>query len=1156
MTNNTLRVWAALGCLAVSGLASAADVDLADVPMGSARDPSVKPNIMFIFDRSGSMGWLHMPDIVSNIIYSYGYKSSQCNGVYYNPAETYKPPVKADGSSYPDASFTSAWKDGFNTGAGTVNLNTSFKASDWDSTGSAYYYQYNGANGNASAKQPPMSYTLLANGVDVDTSTTFYKECNKSSGAGAAATSTWTKVVINTSSATAVKTNFANWYSYYRTRLLMMKSATGLALNQLNNPESLRIGLVYHDSSGFLPINDYSGPTGVVPITSSCASGATQRAKLYCYLYSVTANGGTPTRTALSRTGQMYQGTGPYITSGRPDPVKFSCQRNSAILATDGYWNNDTCSDFPCVGNVDQSDLAPRNDSAGGSSNSMADLAAYYYKTDLRPSGTLSADNVPTTIKDPANWQHMVTFTLGLGANGILQYKTGYETPGVCPDYDAIVAGTKKWPDPKTGTVDSNTAARMDDLWHAAVNSHGTYFVADTVDALATGLKKAFAEAAAQGSSGAPAPTSLTPVAGDNHVFIASYKTEEWTGELASVPLDLVTGHVDLSAPAWAAQGLLDARTTATTDSRTIFMAKSGGLVPFQPANLVDYKAKNWFEPGPGNPNGQLEQYQFFTATQKTKATQDSIIQYVRGHRGLEDSNNDMLSTSDIKLYRGREHLLGDIVGSSPVYIKEPVMQFADYGYKLFQDDKKTRDGMIYVGANDGMLHAFDATTGQERWAFIPTAVMPYLYKLADKAYDTKHHFYVDGHITVSDVDVDDSANADWRTVLVGTLGKGGRAAYAIDVTNPSSPKLLWEFSATAEGTTSTSTFDADLGFTFGNVSMAKLNGNEWVALMASGYNNVAPTGTVPASPVPPAGDGRARLYVLDPDTGTKKAEIIAASAASGSDPRLTGMAWNNGWTESGMSDASVRHVYAGDLSGQIWRFDLVNETATLLTTVGQVNGVTNIQPVTVRLELGRDHDSIHSRVIYAGTGRYLGFSDVSNTDLQSLYAIRDGDGGHAPLKSNVGGPFFRSSSGAVPLVTGNRVSGMTYNNVVNSADGWYMDFDAQPGERITVMPRLYAPDSDQWLTVVTNVPVSDVCDIGGSSYLYYLNNYSSTTGGAVHVQLVTNALAMGTAAAFLPNGQQVVLVTGSDGSVVTMTPPSSPLGSTPRRISWRELVD
>ena len=1172
---------------------------LANQPMGGSISPDVKPNVMFILDVSGSMAWGHLadsplgsysaangaanPNQNNSLSRRYAYASHHCNPMYFDPAIQYDPPMRADGTPYPASSFLNAWNDGYNTGSGTTNLSTNFRAYTTtltydnfnDTPQAAYYYAYSGT-------QPDYNWQYQNSGVPIVSgplANLFTLECASNPGnpANEPGDSVFTRVNVATASA-AVKQNFANWYSYYRTRINLIKTATGKALYDLDKPNQIRIGLASHETNSsssvwfFVPIADFSDTVGVVHQTNNCSTAATQRSKLYCYLYTATVGGGTPTRTALSKTGQMYAGTGSFIGTGKPDPVKFSCQRNAVILATDGYWNSDKCpANFPCVGNADSSAPGfgtlefgatgiPRIDTNGASSESLADIAAYYWKTDLRTSGPYSTNNVPTTTKDVANWQHMNTFTLGLGANGDLKYRANYESetvagcalPGAdCSDYLRI--GTSvSWPDPDSSsqvTSGVESRKRMDDLWHAAVNGRGTYFSASTVEAVSVGLKKAFSEAGAAGAGGAAA-LGTQQILGGEGAYLATYESDPESGWFGDLQMRTIDKNAEVSNTAvWSAQPLLDARATMNSDTRTIYMAKNGTLVNFNAANLTTAIANKWFDAGPTNPNGPLEQYAFFTATQISKATPTSLVNYIRGWHEYEDPANAVMSTIDTALYRGRKHILGDIVNSSPVYVKnDSPMAYRDPGFSAYKNSLSSRRNMVYVGGNDGMLHAFDASNGAELWAFVPTAVVPYLYKLADKNYVGKHRYYVDGALTVSDVYINDQ----WRTVITVGLGKGGRAYAALDITNPDSPSLLWEFGATADDTTNPGLIDPDLGFTYGNASMTKRDGEDWVAIFGSGYYNY--DSPVTAGVTEP-GDGRGRLFVLNAKTGVKLLEL---PTSGGTDPESSAIGWVNGWTNDGMQDNSVRHVYAGDLAGRIWRFDIKNSGGVdLLTTLGG-NGW--VQPVTTRVELGdwRDPDA-NLRVIYVGTGRYLGYRDVDFANQlpaakihNSIYAIRDyGDA----LKSNIGSPYFRNS-GAASLASGDRNSGFTYNAVLTNGYGWYLDL-VDDGERVNVMPRITVDQST--LMVVTNVPnASDKCAIGGTGYIYWLDAQSpksryvnvSDTVISVGSVLVTGASMVTT-----DSGEEKIIVNTGDKKFHTYNAPVGTYGNTRvRHISWREL--
>ena len=389
-----------------------------------------------------------MPDDVNNDNSKNCFKNFGYNKIYYNPSITYLAPKKADGTPYADANFTAAYPDGFNASGATVNLNTSFKAYSGDSSQKAYYYEFTANPASPAATCSPN---------------------NK-----------YTKVTISSSapaSPAAAQKNFANWYSYYRTRINMMKSASGRAFSSVDD--------------GF--------PVSLDVISNSTASGVTvkvakfnaaQKASWYASLYGAQPNGAnnsthyTPLRGALSKAGRMYAGK---VITGSSDPVQYSCQQNFTILTTDGYWNlsDETNSYGPKEDNVtnvgDQDGVAgtkpPYLDS--GKYNTLADISMYYYRTDLRPTvGSLggllddgfsrldvSTNNVPAAGSDTASWQHMTLYGLGLVA-GTLTYDENY-LKGGSADYNAILQGTKNWPNPDVTNNSPQITERIDDLWHA-----------------------------------------------------------------------------------------------------------------------------------------------------------------------------------------------------------------------------------------------------------------------------------------------------------------------------------------------------------------------------------------------------------------------------------------------------------------------------------------------------------------------------------------------------------------------------------------------------------------------------------------------------------------------------------------------------------------
>ncbi len=1139
--------------LPLAGLS--ATTDLANSPMVTSSSVDVLPNIFFILDDSGSMGWTYMPDEVSNFTWNYGYVSSQCNGVYYNPNITYLPPLDSTGASYPNSSFTAAWTNGFNTGAGTVNLSTSFRPGDGTSAGAAFYYTYSGT-------QTSKTYS--------STTSTFYKECNSSFG-NTPGKNVFAKVTVSSTSGpggTDERQNFANWYSYYRTRMLMMKTAASRAFAAIGNRYRV----------GFMSINNNTGSDFLNVATFD----STQKASWYAKLFNANPNNGTPLRSALSTAGLLYAGKmngQSFNGSSVTDPVQYSCQQNFTILSTDGYWN--TGNDSGCsgrngagcqldktsaVGNQDNNlATAPRTPTpfydggtATNASNTLADVAFYYYKTDLRNStlgnctGALGSDvcedNVPGSGDDKSVSQHMTTFTLGLGAQGKMVYSPTYKTD-TSGDYLKIKNGdtgcswltsgaTCNWPIPG-----SDKSENIDDLWHAAVNGRGTYYSATDPTTLATGLSGALAGVNSRTGSSAAATTSNPNVtSGDNFVFSSTFTTQDWTGELIRQQMDLQTGAISTTVD-WAAQSLLDGKVGATSDTRTVYTYSSSAankLKAFLWANL-NATEQTYFQTANIS---SLSQWctvgtACLDATQKTNAVGANLVNFIRGQTGYENRTTNAAAN---RLYRSRAHVLGDIVSAEAVYVKKPLYTYSDAGYASFVTANTNRQGMVYVAANDGMMHAFNADTGAESFSYIPTTMLPNLYKLADFNYSAQHRYFVDGTPVVGDA----YFGGGWKTILVGGFNGGGRGFYAMDVTNPAAPQALWEFkardssvtpcaatTAAAEGQTD----DCDVGYSYGNPIVTKLPDGTWVVLVTSGYNNVNP------------GDGQGYLYVLNAQTG---AIIKKIGTGVGSTTTPSGLSRINAWTDNGMVDNTSLRAYGGDLLGNVWRFDLTAYTAHHLATLRDTGA--GVQPITAKPELGLVSNHV---VVYVGTGRYLGTTDLADTSQQSFYAIKD------PLDATDYGANFRATANVVQqtLTQTTDVSGAIVRTASSNAvdfssnDGWFIDLP-DTGERDNTDPALALGT----LVFTTNVPNANACTIGGYSWIYYLDyrtgSFVSTASGQQVARRLGNSLATRPVLVRLPNNSVVSLTKLSDTTVDVGNVPIGAGGNTVRRVLWRELFN
>lgn len=1109
--------------IAGAGVAGAASVEIADAPIPTGSSLQVKPNIMFVLDNSGSMERTYLPDFVLEFTSgTYGFASASCNGSYYDPTITYTPPVKADGSSYPASSFAAAPMNGFDLLSQKVDLGTQFKAVDWgcvvgtancDPEEPAYYYQYTRPN-----KGPePLQYAYSADGK-VDVKEGMYPYCSSAVGK-TPGRNVFEKITSNDSGFD--KQNFANWYTYYRSRLNAMKSSAGRAFSQLSNPGGLRIGFSTLNAVGvsanarFQPIGDFCAPGA-----GDCDPG-TQRNEIFDKLYGTTAEGTlTPLRSAMAKIGRMYAGfhEGSRLT-GSDDPVLYSCQQNFLIMATDGSWVDNGSAHFNIansggVGDQDGGAVRPMLD-AYKAPDTLADIAMYYANTDLRDSSLgnctgglgedVCADDVSPSAGSDKTSQSMTTFTLGFGVDGSLRYEENYES-GASIDYNGILSGSKNWPNPKTDQPGTDTYFRVDDLWHAAVNGRGIYFSAKTPDALIGGLARALGTPAARVGSGSGAATSsLEPVSGDNFAYVASYRTQEWYGDLEAREINVITGELaSADQRLWSAKVRLDQLAADTGwSSRKIYMKGSGTTrLDFTGANVRSV-------------HGALP----------AASTSDELINFIRGDASREDQ-----AGNDVRTQRDRTHILGDIVSSHPVYVRRPPYKYSDSGYADYVAAKSARTGIVLVGANDGMLHAFDAQTGVERWAYVPSAVIPNLHKLAHLDYGnstvTPHQYYVDGAIAVGDICIASNCasadGSDWRTIAVVGLGKGGRSYFALDITDTTNPSILWEFDQQT---------DPDVGLTFGNPIITKKAG-QWVVLFASGYNNESP------------GDGKGRLFVVNAKTGAKISEIIADT---GSDPSQSGIAKISNWVDNLRLDDSTQYVYAGDLFGRLWRFDLTNESVTQLASFGST------QPITTRPELAqvKAGDGSLKRVVFVGTGKYLGQSDLDDASLQSIYAVRD------PLE-NTGWGDFRGVSGVIEqVITASGTKRTITNKALDwtTAPGWFVDLDSVKGERINIDFKI----TSGVLTVVGNVPEHTSCLVGGRSYLYFFDYRTGssvqTVDGSLVGELLTNALGVGLAVVRVDGREKVIINTSDNRQITRSVPPLSASG-TFRRMSWRELVN
>ncbi|WP_421197104.1 pilus assembly protein [Aeromonas enteropelogenes] len=1000
-----------------------AALDIAQVPLylGTRADP----NIMFTLDDSGSMHFEIMPESLIENDARYVYprasqvygsddydnytitfasdnarnayvRSSHNNKLYYNPQLTYRPWANADGSLMANAKVTCAPHNPMKMAVGCRDLTQTNRA--WwaiyytefspyyynqdESFWPAVYFDYKGSGNVFNAK----NYTRVVINKAV---ATIYDGRPNRSDCKNAPVCTYDEEIQN----------FANWYTYYRSRILAARAGVGRAF--ASQGEAIRVGFATINASG-------SVIRGVTPFSG------TDRTAFFDELYGrdIPAKG-TPLRTSLKEVGEYFSrsdNNGPWSARAGSTLPHLTCRQSYNILMTDGYWNGDS----PSVGDQDQD----------GIKNTLADVAYKYWRADLRSD---LANKVPTSTADPANWQHLVNFTVGLGVNGSLNPANGI--PG-------------SWPNP----YDSDEF-KIDDLWHAAVNSKGSFFSAADPDTFAEALSSTLAQIAARNSSASSVTANATRLDSNTHIYQARYNSGDWSGQLVSIPLN---SDGSLGNIAW------DAATQIPEPSaRSIFTRQGGAGIAFT------WEALN-------NTNRAL----FNIAGDNLG---ESRVAYLRGERGGEQRNGGV--------FRNRSDLLGDIINSDPVYVGK-----RDYGYSsatgLTQTERESyqaflsstaiarRPPMLYVGANDGMLHGFRVADGVEQLAYIPASLLGELPQLTRPDYN--HRYYVDGTPRVGDAYL----GSRWKTLLLGSTGAGGKAVFAIDVTAPNNftaDKMLWEFT------------HSEMGIALAAPTLVRVKAdNKWVALVANGYNSSSQT---------------ARLFVLDLATGAVIKEIDT-QVGSASEPN--GLSSPLPVDEDG--DRVVDYVYAGDLQGNLWKFDLrdnnsaqwgiafkaVNKPKPLFQACDGACSASTRQPITMRpLAIRHPRGGI---MVLMGTGSYFTNDDKSlptNPRLEGVYGIWD-----------TGSEVSRSQLLQQSITHEFVANGTTIKfnvRVVSSRDvnytsqkGWYLVLKSPGlskgvGER-AVSEMLYR---HKRLIFNTLIPSADACDFGGRSWLMELDPVS-----------------------------------------------------------------
>ena len=1120
---------------------------------------AVQPNIMFMLDDSGSMDWEILLSNGALAAYPGNTNSGNLdftpnnseeemelchayNVMAYNPNRSYTPWIGKDinGDSFTDQTDLSAAVDNPYLGTGYWAWNW-FSGWTWISAttdlSNHYYMVWDDADGDGvfDAGECPTHGNNQVNTV---------AECR-------ALGSSECVAVADLSAAEQI--NYANWYSYYRKREYVAKRA----MSQVIAESSARMG--------FSTINEVAGSFSLsTPVknvndlsTPVDATAAANKEALLDNLFQVDSSGGTPLRDGLDFVGKYYADT---YSGDWSSPILSAsdggeCQQNFTVLMSDGFWNGN----YNGVGNADADDSSSPWD--GGSyadswSNTLADIAMHYYETDL---DTNLSNKVKTVAGvDENDAQHMVTYTVAFGINGTL----GSNPPDTTTSFP--------WPEP---VADDLTT--VDDMRHAAWNGRGEFLSAQDPQELVNGLSSALASISGRTGSASSVAFNTGTLSTNSEVYLALFNSERWSGDLIAYPLDPVTGDI-LSTANWSAADVLDSRNIGSSP-RTILTYNGTDGIPMQWSSLTT--------------DQQSDLRTNSSGAQDNVATGMARLDYIRGQRACEPdatgtcSYTDGTDTYTTKGLRKRDSRLGDIVHSGPVFVGTPESGWPDIApfptgtgntYTEFKFAQASRPGVVYVGANDGMLHAFSQSDGSELLAYVPSSLFSSntgegLHYLTETGYG--HRYYVDLTPSISDAYIRTSTTGSeaWRTVLVGGLRNGGRGLFALDVTDPTvfsesgtAPQdlVLWEF---------TNQDDSDLGYSFSRPSIVPLEGSSgsirWAAIFGNGYNDT--------------GSGEAKLFILFLEGGldgtwTANTDYIEITTGAGDSSNRNGLATPAVIDSDG--DGLADRVYAGDLQGNLWVFDLSGSntnqwksayksgsTPEPLFTTGTNQPIT-ATPVIVRNNLPTTSSNSPNTLVIFGTGQYLTQADITTTDTQSMYGVWD-QGTSNLDRSDLIEQVISTGTNSEG-VAGRKLTDNTVDYTSSPPDyGWYMDFTS--GERVVTD----AVIRGDLVFFNTTIPDSSPCNFGGTGWLMVakwenggrpdtvafdlngdlnLGTLDQIDGEAAAGMLVTG---LPTSPVNLSNKRYVSTTDTSDGDSIEDTTLKEVSSADTGRLSWEELV-
>jgi type IV pilus assembly protein PilY1 len=715
-----------------------------------------------------------------------------------------------------------------------------------------------------------------------------------------------------------------------------------------------------------------------------------------------------------------------------------------------------------------------------------------------------------------------------------------------------------------------------------------TYFLASDAQKLVDAIDEIFASTAAASTSIAGSASSTSQLSTDDgFIYTSQFNPERWSGDVRKsvIKLDGTNNVVQPDMPAVSAAEKLDALTISGINNRKIFVGKSVYPITGDAATNFKWGAiETALSDALDKPNQLLA----------SDGNGQKRLEFIRGDRADEGL-----------LFRIRASRLGDIINSAVVYMGKPSQSFTDAGYKSFYNANANRSPIVFVGANDGMLHAFDANTLEEKFAYIPSWVGPKLSTLTNTDYNsTGHTSFVDATPSIAEANLGSANTPNWKTVLVSGTGNGGQGIFALDVTDPNNfgtDKVLWEF---------TDKHDTDMGNIMGPPSIMKLRVSapnaanpeyKWFAVFGSGVNNYVDDGTFSLT-------GKPAIFMLELGKGASTQWQLGVNYFKISLPfnslLSTGTQLPSGKTAAtgilnldatSRANGDIEYIYAGDLHGNLWKLDMTKaDLSTSNPSAWDLNAVSafsnssgpvpfyitkdstgKVQPLTGKPTIV--YGPVNSLVVAVGTGKYLEPSDNgvnSSTQKQSFYVLLDKlddttldtSGGISYIKGR-----GRLKQAAVDSIA-NTISMSPFSWGRPDADGdseragWYMDlpYSGAAGGEKQITDALVLGNKIYFNSQLPPSASSNACG-GGSSYFYAANlasglgtisPTSSGLQGAPQVFTISSSLSDSdsTGARTRTTKSTIVSVGSGTKDKLEQNVPEVTTEAAVGRLSWRQI--